>query len=260
MVVKLNLKLVKGLIHSLEKAKTKIPVNQNISGIAAGTAFAGVLAESSSLLTSAPILVMAGKAKDGITFTGEIEGHSLLGQFTTVRFKENDELIAVISDSPVDGRYQVYAIVDPKSGLLYMIYEMGRSVKKGYKAIFMQTYYFTLLSWAVISISLLLFYIFRFSYSWDSFLRLIVWSFGGIFGITALMAFVNYFGYRKSYENFGALSEQIFEKLGFEYPKEQDFYNDFLTDDGVQISVMKYRKNLKGKDPYPEDYFDKKNF
>ncbi|AHB91915.1 putative type VI secretion system effector [Acinetobacter baumannii] len=255
--LKLNLKLVKGPIHSLEKAKTKIPINQNIGGIAAGTAFAGVLAESSSLLTSAPILVMAGKAKDGITFTGEIEEHSLLGQFTTVRFKENDELIAVINDSPVDGRYQVYAILDPKSGLLYMIYEMGRSVKKGYKAIFMQTYYFTLLSWAVISISLLLFYIFRFSYSWDSFLRLIVWSFGGVFGIAALMAFVNYFGYRKSYENFGILSEQIFEKLGFEYPKEQDFYNDFLTDDGVQISVMKYRKNLKGPDPYPEDYFSK---
>lgn len=257
---KLNLKLVKGPIYYLEKAKSKIPINQNIGGIAAGTAFAGVLAESSSLLTSAPILVMAGKAKDGITFTGEIEEHSLLGQFTTVRFKENDELIAVISDSPVDGHYQVYAILDPKSGLLYMIYEMGRSVKKGYKAIFMQTYYFTLLSWAVISISLLLFYIFRFSYSWDSFLRLIVWSFGGVFGIAALMAFVNYFGYRKSYENFGILSEQIFEKLGFEYPKEQDFYNDFLINDGINISVMDYRKNVKGKDPYPEDYFDKKNF
>ncbi len=182
MELKLNLKLVKGPIHFLEKAKTKIPINQNTGGIAAGTAFAGVLAESSSLLTSAPILVMAGKAKDDITFTGKIEEHSLLGQFTTVRFKENDELIAVISDSPVDGHYQVYAILDPKSGLLYMIYEMGRSVKKGYKAIFMQTYYFTLLSWAVISISLLLFYIFRFSYSWDSFLRLIVWRFGGYLG------------------------------------------------------------------------------
>ena len=130
---KLNLKLVKGPIRSLEKAKSKIPINQNIGGIAAGTAFAGVLAESSSLLTSAPILVMAGKAKDGITFTGGIEEHSLLGQFTTVRFKENDELIAVISDSPMDGRYQVYAIVDPKSGLLYMIYEMGRSVKRAIK-------------------------------------------------------------------------------------------------------------------------------
>ena len=256
--LKLNLKLVEGPIHSLEKAKSKIPVNQNVGGIATGTAFAGVLAESSSLLTSAPILVMAGKAKDGITFTGEIEGHSLLGQFTTARFKENDELIAVINDKPVDGRYQVYAIIDPKSGLLYMIYEMGRSVKMGYKAIMMQTYYFTLITWGVIAILMLLFYILKFSYSWDSFLRLIIWTFWGIFGVGALMGFVNYFGYKKSYENFGTLSEQIFEKLGFEHPKEQDFYNEFLTDDGVQISVMKYRNKLKGQDPYPEDYFDKK--
>ncbi|EXB23404.1 hypothetical protein J537_3786 [Acinetobacter baumannii 1437282] len=256
--LRLNLKLVEGPIHSLEKAKSKIPVNQNVGGIAAGTAFAGVLAESSSLLTSAPILVMAGKAKDGITFTGKIEGHSLLGQFTTARFKENDELIAVINDKPVDGRYQVYAILDPKSGLLYMIYEMGRSVKMGYKAIMMQTYYFTLITWGVIAILMLLFYIFKFSYSLDSFLRLIIWTFWGIFGVGALMGFVNYFGYKKSYENFGTLSEQIFEKLGFEHPKEQDFYNEFLTDDGVQISVMKYRNNLKGPDPYPEDYFDKK--
>ncbi len=160
--LQLNLKLVEGPIHSLEKAKSKIPVNQNVGGIAAGTAFAGVLAESSSLLTSAPILVMAGKAKDGITFTGEIDGHSLLGQFTTVRFNENDQLIAVINDKPVDGRYQVYAILDPKSGLLYMIYEMGRSVKKGYKAIIMQTYYFTLICWGGVSIMLLLFYFFTF--------------------------------------------------------------------------------------------------
>ena len=143
--MKLNLKLVQRPMHSLEKAKSKIPVNQNIGGIATGTAFAGVLAESSSLLISAPILVMVGKAKDGITFTGEMEEHSLLGQFTTVRFKENDELIAVINDKPVDGRYQVYAILDPKSGLLYMIYEMGRSIKMGYKAIVKQIFYFTLL-------------------------------------------------------------------------------------------------------------------
>lgn len=155
MELKLNLKLVKGPIHSLEKAKSKIPVNQNVSGIVAGTAFAGVLAESSSLLTSAPILVMAAKAKDGITFIGEIDKYPLVGQFTTARFEENDELIAVISEKPVDGRYQVYAIIDLKSGLLYMIYEMGRSIKMGYKAIFMQTYYFTLLSWGFLLIFIL---------------------------------------------------------------------------------------------------------
>jgi len=100
-----------------------------------------------------------------------------LGQFTTARFKENDELIAIISEKPVDGRYQVYAIIDPKSGLLYMIYEMGRSVKKGYKAIIMQTYYFTLICWGGMTIVLLLFYIFDFNYSWDLFLKLMLWDF-----------------------------------------------------------------------------------
>ena len=79
-----------------------------------------------------------------------------------------------------------------------------------------------------------------------------------LFVTVAISGFVNYFGYRKSYENFGTLSEQIFEKLGFEYPKEQDFYNSGLLDsEGIYPSVMLYRKNLIGSDPYPEDYFDK---
>ncbi len=157
--MKLHLQLIQGPIHSLEKVKSKIPVNQNVGGIAAGTAFAGVLTGSSSLLTSSPILLMAAKAKDGITFIGEVEGYPVIGQFTTARFEENDELIAVISEKPVDGRCQAYAIIDPKSGLLYMIYEMGRSVKMGYKAIFKQTYYFTLLSWGFLLIFILFYFI-----------------------------------------------------------------------------------------------------
>jgi len=44
--------------------------------------------------------------------------------------------------------------------------------------------------------------------------------------------------------------------LGFVNPMK--ILEHFLTDDGVQISVMKYRNKLKGPDPYPEDYFDKK--
>ena len=132
-----------------------------------------------------------------------------------------------------------------------MIYEMGRSIKMGYKAIIMQTYYFTLLSWGFL-------FIFNFSYSMNTILYFLEIVGISLFVSVAISGFVNYFGYRKSYENFGALSEQIFEKLGFEYPKEQDFYNEFLTDGGVQISVMKYRNKLKGHDPYPEDYFDKK--
>lgn len=254
----LKQKLVQGPIHSLEKAKSKIPVNQNVGGIVTGTAFAGVLAESSSLLTSAPILVMAGKAKDGITFSGEIEGYSVLGQFTTTRFKANDELIAVISEKSVDGSHQVYAILDPKSGLLYMIYEMGRSVKMGYKSIIKQVFYFSLTSWVVISFLLMLFYLFDFSYNSNTFFNLISSILIMLVISIVFSTFVNYFTFRKSYENFGTLSEQIFEKLGFDAPKEQDFYNDYLINDGINISVMDYRENLKGQDPYPEEYFDKK--
>ena len=118
--------------------------------------------------------------------------------------------------------------------------------------------FFTLLAWLGVSFLVVLFYIFDFSYSWGSFVDLIDSILIILVSSALLSSFVNYFGYRKSYENVGALSEQVFEKLGFEYPKEQDFYNEFLTDDGVQISVMKYRNKLKGQDPYPEDYFDKK--
>ncbi len=159
---------------------------------------------------------MAAKAKDGITFIGEIDGYPVIGQFTTVRFEENDQLIAVVNKKPVEGRHQIYAVLDPKSGLLYMIYEMGRSVKMGYKAIVMQTYYFTLICWGGISIMFLLFYIFD----------LISWVLLFLILAFLFMGFINYFAFRKSYENFGNLSEQIFEKLGFENPKEQDFYND----------------------------------
>ncbi len=61
----------------------------------------------------------------------------------------------------------------------------------------------------------------------------------------------------KPYKIVGELSEQVFEKLKFEKVKQQDFYHDFDVEDGVHLSVMEYRKSLIGKDPYPEDYFDK---
>ncbi|WP_213063725.1 hypothetical protein [Acinetobacter indicus] len=54
------------------------------------------------------------------------------------------------------------------------------------------------------------------------------------------------------------LSENVFEKLNFSDVKEQDFYNSGLWDsEGIYPSVMLYRKNLIGTDPFPEDYFDK---
>jgi len=58
------------------------------------------------------------------------------------------------------------------------------------------------------------------------------------------------------------LSEQVFAILGFEDFKNQDFFGtaDHFKENGhtFKRSVMYYRRSLKGTDPYPEDYFDKK--
>ncbi len=56
------------------------------------------------------------------------------------------------------------------------------------------------------------------------------------------------------------ISENVFEQLNFSDVKEQDLYKSRLIDsEGFYPSVMKYRDVLIGKDPFPEDYFDKKN-
>ncbi|ENW79841.1 hypothetical protein F909_02945 [Acinetobacter sp. ANC 3929] len=59
----------------------------------------------------------------------------VIRQFTTVQFQENDPLIIVVSDEKEQERHLAYSILDPQSGLLYMLYEMGRSLKKSYKNI-----------------------------------------------------------------------------------------------------------------------------
>jgi hypothetical protein len=57
----------------------------------------GTLASSSALMTNVPILLMAARGVDAKTFTCEVSGYKVIGQFTTVQFKENDPLILVIS-------------------------------------------------------------------------------------------------------------------------------------------------------------------
>jgi hypothetical protein len=96
----------------------------------------GTLASSSALMTNVPILLMAARGVDAKTFTCEVSGYKVIGQFTTVQFKENDPLILVISKEKEQGRHLVYSVLEPKTGLLYMMYEMGRSIRNGIKSIF----------------------------------------------------------------------------------------------------------------------------
>ncbi|ENW94501.1 putative type VI secretion system effector [Acinetobacter sp. NIPH 298] len=254
-----KMRVIQGKIRNLKTEDSHVHSLKNLKTQAAGTAAIGALTASSTLATNAPIMIMAAKGREAKTFTGEIDDIRVIGQFTTVKFQTNDSLIFVISEEKEQGRHLVYATLDPKTGLLYMMYEMGRSLKKLYKSTIKAGFLFFLF------FSVFFFIIFNVlviiddrEFNINEYMSFI--GIGG--GMLFIFSFIVVFGYitiGNSLISLSKLSENIFETLGFENPKDQDFYKKNLLDrDGLHVSVMEYRKNLKGKDPYPEDYFDKK--
>ena len=79
----------------------------------------------------------------------------IIGQFTTVQFKNDDELVWVISREKEQGRHLAYAVLDPKTGLLYMMYELGRSLKKAYNYNNKVAFFLGLVCFSFISILIL---------------------------------------------------------------------------------------------------------
>ncbi|MQZ30045.1 hypothetical protein F4U02_03295 [Acinetobacter haemolyticus] len=252
------MKKIEGRVRNLKVEDSKVFPFRNIERQAIGSAMLGTLASSSSLMTNAPIMLMAARGIDAKTFTCEVSGYRLIGQFTTVQFKENDPLILVISEEKEQGRHLVYSVLEPKAGLLYMMYEMGRSIKNGIKSIFKLAISFFLILFSILILILIGHNFFSeekinfFSFDFLKDLLFLV-----VFGLAFFL--ITFFGaLYKSNKKGGELSEKVFSILGFKNVDEQDFYHDFIIRDGVHVRVMEYRKNLKGPDPYPEDYFDKK--
>jgi len=251
---------IEGRVRNLQIEDSKIHPLKNIGKQAVGSAMLGTLASSSTLMTNAPIMLMAARGIDAKTFTFEVSGYKVIGQFTTVQFQENDPLVIVVSDEKEQERHLAYSILDPQSGLLYMLYEMGRSLKKSYKNIWQQVFIWSISASVIFSGLFFIFDIFsgkeilHFYYLIESIKLFILILFALLVFFSVFMNLV----FRKNFKQSAELSEEIFSILGFKNVGEQDFYNDFIIKDGVNISVMEYRKNLKGPDPYPEDYFDKK--
>ncbi|KQE90508.1 putative type VI secretion system effector [Acinetobacter lactucae] len=240
------MKKIEGRIKNLKIEDSKIHPLKNIKAQAAGSTMLGTLAASSTLMTNTPILMMASRGVDTKTFIGEVDGVRIIGQFTTVKFKENDLLIWVISEEKEQRRHLAYSALDPKTGLLYMMYEMGRSLKNLYISTIKSAFF----------LFLFLFLNFLDGGGGDYI------KYGGIIFLSCLIFSIifmlGYITIGNSVISLSKISEKIFDKLDFETPRNQDFFQKSLLDmDGIHISVMEYRKNLKGHDPYPEDYFSK---
>ncbi|MEN8366118.1 putative type VI secretion system effector [Acinetobacter bereziniae] len=251
--------VIEGVIQNLKVEDSKIHPLKNLDEHTLSTTMLGAFASSSTLMTNAPIMLMAANGVSAKTFTAEVNGYPIIGQFTTVKFKEGTPVIVVISIEHEQRRYLAYSVLDPKSGLLYMMYEMGRSVSKGKIAIFKQSFYFSFFGILfIIFFTVGYVYFSQREFIFSDFSNIILFIYLFILSFISLFFIMN-LALSKPYKIAGELSEQVFEKLKFEKVKQQDFYHDFDVEDGVHLSVMEYRKSLKGKDPYPEDYFKKKN-
>ncbi|MEN8411098.1 putative type VI secretion system effector [Acinetobacter bereziniae] len=254
--------VIEGVIKNLKVEDSKIHPLKNLDKDALGASMLGALTASSSLATNAPIMLMAAQGETAKTFIAEINGYPIIGQFTTVKFKEDTPLVAVISTEKEKGRYLVYSILDPQSGLLYMMYEMGRSIKSAYLNLFKWSVFWSIFTFIVIFSIFILANIFSENLSSLISTENIKYLFL-IFGFSSFIIFLFFFSFifgSRSVRVHGSISEKVFNELKFENTKNQNFYNQSLLDqDGMHLSVMEYRKSLKGKDPYPEDYFKKKN-
>lgn len=146
---------IEGRIINLQIEDSKIHPFKNIEKQAAGTAMIGALTASSILATNAPIMMMAARGEDAKSFTCEVGDYRVIGQFTTVQFKNGDELVWVISREKEQGSHLAYAVLDPKTGLLYMMYELGRSLKKAYNYNNKVAFFLGLVCFSFISILIL---------------------------------------------------------------------------------------------------------
>ncbi|MGE8645719.1 putative type VI secretion system effector [Acinetobacter vivianii] len=254
---------IEGRVRNLQIEDSRIHPFRNIEKQAAGTAMIGALTASSSLATNAPIMMMAARGEAAKSFTCEVGEYRVIGQFTTVQFKNGDELVWVVSQEKEQGRHLVYATLDPKTGLLHMINEMGRSLKRGYisicKTALFVALFFVLFGNAIILIgSFFLDQGLDFSL-YEDLLPLIIAPF-----VFTFLFVLSTFLFSRDQKKACRLSEQVFAILGFEDVKNQDFFGtaDHFKENGhtFKRSVMYYRRSLKGTDPYPEDYFDKKKF
>lgn len=92
----LNLNVIEGYIKKLKIEDSKVHPLKNLDKQAVGTAILGTLVGSTTLLSNAPIMMMAARGISAKTFTAEVNGIPIIGQFTRFKFEENMPLIFVI--------------------------------------------------------------------------------------------------------------------------------------------------------------------
>lgn len=205
-----------------------------------------------SLSLSAQTLFVASQSRLHVQcVVAKIDDKICVGQFHRALLEENEQVVCAAR--PVEGNlYEAYAVLSPKSGLLHMPVGMGAS-KKTYTASAMKG---ARLIYAGMVILLTLVFIFGVEFSQQ---KLVIAG-----AVTFIFYFVIIFimkGVIRSLLHLSEKSEQAFEVLGFKNPEEVFLLPSRLLSVKHSLlleSVFEYR-NVIQDDPYPVDYFEKKN-
>lgn len=207
------------------------------------------VAESVSL--SAQTVFLASQSRLHVqSVVMEIDGKICIGKFHRALIVENEYVICVARRLEKN-LYELYSILSPKTGLLYMQVGIGASVKK-YKASATKGAKFLYALTVVMMIGL---FVYIDDYSIDNFI-----IFGGVIILFYFIIIFIMKGTVKSLKHFSEKSEEIFKIYGFENPAEIFLLSGRHYSDDYKIlleSVYEYRKVIK-KDPYPESYLEQK--
>jgi hypothetical protein len=204
-----------------------------------------------SVSLGAQTVFLASKSKLLVdTMVMEIDGKIFIGKFHRIYLKEGDYVVCVAKNIR-NNVYELYSVLSPDSGLLYMQVGMGgglepvkKSTKKGF--------YFLFFSSAIVSTVVAL-------YVKEINLELISMILCVLIAVYFTLYYLIQWASQPVFE-LSKVSEKVFEKYGFKDPENIYLLSARYTDTKERRfleSVYEYRKVIK-EDPYPEGYIGTK--
>ena len=204
-----------------------------------------------SVSLGAQTVFLASKSKLLIdTMVMEVDGKICIGKFHRIYLKEGDYVVCVAKNIR-NNVYELYSVLSPESGLLYMQVGMGGAIKPMKKLTKKSTYF--------------LFFISALFTSFVSFYNeeLNVFNILTFIPILILGYLIIYYLIQWASQpvfELSKISEKVFEKYGFKDPENIYLLSGRYTDKKERRfleSVYEYRRVIK-EDPYPEGYIGTK--
>lgn len=245
-----NLFKFEGCVARLEKSEAILEaLGKGTDSFITSSAILSGMTGSISL--GAQTLFLASKSKLLVdTVIMEVDGKIFIGKFHRIYLKEGDYVVCVAKNIR-DNIYELYSVLSPKSGLLYMQVGMGgaikpvkKSTKKGFIFLFFTS-----------SIIATLIAIYAHGINYENIIMIVCMLILFYF----ILHFLTQWASKPVFE-LSEISELVFDKFGFKNTDEIYMLTARYRDPNERRfleSVYEYRRVIQD-DPYPENYFESK--